>query len=118
MGSEPSNASAECVGLQTSLERAFATRAILLILRRLVRYAVIRSSAAVVRVTGSETGLGAQPVPWIFSLLALAASGMPSEQQVRCRYAAEATVIHTGCSENHTWNSQVADEAETGQLRG
>ena len=60
----------------------------------------------------------AQPVPWIFSLLALAASGMPREQEVRCRYAAEATVIHTGCSENQTSNSLVADEIETGQLRG
>ncbi|PSL21071.1 hypothetical protein [Shimia abyssi] len=77
---------------------------------KLLRNRIFRCAAA--------CPLGAQPVPWIFSLLALAASGMPSEQQVRCRYAAEATVIHTGCSENHTWNSQVADEAETGQLRG
>ena len=49
---------------------------------------------------------------------ALAASGMPREQGVRCRYAAETTVIHTGRSENQTSNSQVTDEAETGQLRG
>ena len=66
----------------------------------------------------SEWLLGAQTVPWIFSLRALAASGMPREQEVRCRYAAEATVIHTGCSENQTSNSLVADEIETGQLRG
>ncbi|MFY9212272.1 MAG: hypothetical protein WAO69_14210, partial [Aestuariivita sp.] len=64
------------------------------------------SPTADLRVACGESRLRAQPVLWIFSLRALAASEMPQEQEIWCPCAAERAVTHADRSEDHTSNSQ------------
>lgn len=52
-----------------------------------------------------------QPVHWVFSLRAFAASEMPCERKLWRCYVAEGPVIHADRSEDQTSNSQVAGTA-------